>query len=289
MKTIQSNECPIPKGILVVIGGHENKGEDPETISQKENPNPLEILESFIKLIPAENPTVEVITSASGEGAESFQDYLQAFSALGVESIQQIHHYKRGDVLNDESLLERSGKADAFFFTGGDQLKLTTLYGGTPFLTFLKQRYIKENIVIAGTSAGAMALSTPMIYAGNDQKQQIAGEIKVTTGLEFIKDVCVDTHFTDRNRFLRVSQVIASNPGCIAVGISEDTAMIVRNGRDIEIAGSGIVVVINGSELTSSNILDFGDKVPFAAQGLKIDFLVRGNTYTLPLFNPPHI
>jgi cyanophycinase len=289
MRAIQSNTCPVPKGILVVIGGHENKGEDPETISQKENPNPLEILEYFIKLIPAQNPVVKVITSASGKAEESFQDYVQAFSALGVKSIQQIHHDTRGDVFNDKFLLERSDKADAFFFTGGDQLRLTTLYGGTPFLTLLKQRYIRENVIIGGTSAGAMALSTPMIYAGNDQKQQIAGEIKVTTGLEFIKDVCVDTHFTDRNRLLRVSQVIASNPGCIAVGISEDTAMIVRNGRDIEIAGSGIVVVINGSELTHSNILDFGDKVPFAAQGLKIDFLVRGNTYTLPIFNPPHI
>ena len=127
--------------------------------------------------------------------------------------------------------------ADAIFFAGGDQLLLTSLYGGSPFLTLLKERYIHHKFVIAGTSAGAMALSTPMIYAGNKDVQEVSGEIKVTTGLEFLKDVSVDTHFVQRSRFVRLAQVIATNPGCLGMGIEEDTAVVVRRGVEAEVAG----------------------------------------------------
>ncbi len=157
----------------------------------------------------------------------------------------------------DDDLTERVNKADAFFLTGGDQFMLTSLYGGSNFLTQLKDRYIKDKIVIAGTSAGAMALSTPMIYAGNKEKQQITGEIKITTGLEFLKDVCIDTHFIDRARFIRMAQVIATNPTSIGIGIEENTAIVVRNGVEAEIIGNGVVTIIEGFEISSSNITEF--------------------------------
>jgi cyanophycinase len=146
--------------------------------------------------------------------------------------------------MKDERLLGRTNKADAFFFTGGNQLLLTSLYGGSDFLTRLKERYIAEPIVVAGTSAGAMALSTPMIYAGSKEKQQLTGEIKITTGVEFLKDVCIDTHFVDRGRFIRMAQVIASNPTSTGIGIEEDTAILVRKGTEAEIIGSGTVLII---------------------------------------------
>ena len=220
----KSNGCPIPAGTLFVIGGKENKGES--KLEKRESPDsfvPLEILQEFVHLIKKEDPIIEVITSASSEGEESFREYKKIFKDIGVQQVNQVHHQSRKEVM-DEDWEERIRNAHGFFFTGGDQLKLTSIYGGTPFLTQLKERYISDRIVIAGTSAGAMALSTPMIYAGSKEVEELAGEIKITTGLEFMKDVCIDTHFVDRGRFVRMAQVIVSKPKSIWIGIEEDKA-----------------------------------------------------------------
>jgi cyanophycinase len=144
-------------------------------------------------------------------------------------------------------------------------------------------------MVVGGTSAGAMAMSTPMIYAGNQDVQQISGEIKITTGLEFLKDVCIDTHFVDRGRFVRMAQAIATNPTCIGVGIEEDTALIVRNGVEAQVCGSGIVIMIEGHEITQSNILDFGKKDAISIKNLKVHLMSKGDEFIIPQSNPPHI
>lgn len=180
-----SNDCPIPKGILVIIGGKEGKGKQQDDKNGEQNYTTPEILETFIKLIEKDDPVVEVITTASSEEEELFEEYRQVFEKMNVTQVAHIHHEVRKEVIEDAALAERIQNADAFFFTGGNQLLLTSLYGGTFILTQIKQRFIDEKIVVGGTSAGAMALSTPMIYAGNKEKQQITGEIKITTGLEF--------------------------------------------------------------------------------------------------------
>ena len=285
MKTKPVNDCPVPKGTLVIIGGKEDKTQK----SKNETSDPKEVLSAFVSEIRKEKPTLEIVTTASSEGDELFKNYIPVFESLGVKQINRIHHNERGDVRKDPSLIDRLSKADAVFFTGGDQLKLTTIYGGTEMLFLLKQRYIKEHFVIGGTSAGAMALSTPMIYAGNQQKQQISGEVKVAVGLEFLKDVCIDTHFVDRSRMVRMAQVIATNPTSIGIGIEENTALIVRNGLEGEICGSGVIIVLDGRDIVSSNILDFGTHSPLSIQGLKIDILSKENTFIIPQINPPHI
>ncbi|WP_205509553.1 cyanophycinase [Longitalea arenae] len=283
----QQQECPVPKGILVIIGGKENKGEQPDTEGQPENVIPLEVLKSFASYIRKKNPVVEVITTSSSEGEESFKQYQKLFKELNISQVRHIHHNSRKDALTD-GLAERVQEADAFFFTGGDQLKITTVYGGTPFLTAMKLRYINDPLVIAGSSAGAMALSTPMIYAGNKDVEQISGEIKITTGLEFLKDVCIDTHFVHRGRFVRMAQVIVTNPTSIGIGIEEDTAIIIRNGVEMEVIGSGTVIIIDGSEITESNITEFSDRKAVAIRDLKVHMLGRKDTYKIPQVNPPH-
>ncbi|WP_423148959.1 cyanophycinase [Rubrolithibacter danxiaensis] len=290
MDIVPLNNSPVPKGILMAIGGHENKGEEPEKKSQQDNPNPLEILQTFVDLTGKEKgkAVIELITSASSKEDELFQDYVNVFKEIGIKKIRQIHHKTRQDLLND-NLKERIKEADAVFFAGGDQLRLTSIYGGTEFLLLLKQRYINEHFVIAGTSVGAMALSTPMIYTGNQDVQEIVGEIRITTGLEFLKDVCIDTHFTDRARFVRMAQAITTNPTCIGLGISEDTALIIRNGRETEVCGSGIIIVIDGFNITDSNILDYDKKVPLSVKNLRVHLLTRGDTFNIPQNNPPHI
>ena len=289
MKEEPINECPVPSGFLVVIGGHEDRGNG-EQKKDDDNTQRLEVLKSFWSLIKSDDPVLEICTTASSEGDELFDDYVKAFTEIGIRNIGRLHHDEREDVLADcEVCIERINKADAVFFSGGDQLKLTYLYGGTPFLLQLKQRYIHSGLVIGGTSAGAMALSTPMIYAGNKDVQQISGEVKITTGLEFLKDVCIDTHFVDRSRFVRMAQVIATNPTCLGIGIEEDTALVIRNGLEAEVCGSGVVIVIDGQQMGRSNIAEFGSGERITIKGLQVDILSKGDSFSIPQTNPPHI
>lgn len=282
--------APIPKGVLLIIGGAENKGASGS--EKKQTPDefqPLEILNAFISLTNKKDPVIEVITSASGESNESFADYQKAFRALKLTRVGHIHHNSRGEVKEDVESLERIQKADAIFFTGGDQLRYTSFYGGTSLLTALKTRYIQEKIVIAGTSAGAMALSTPMIYAGNDEVQELGGMIKITTGLEFLRDVCIDTHFVSRGRVVRMAQVVVTNPTCIGLGIEEDTAMIVRNGIEVEVIGSGTIIVLEGFEITEASVAHFTSKEPISIRDMRMHILSGGDKYVIQQRNPPHI
>jgi cyanophycinase len=283
------NSCPIPNGILLVIGGNENKNNKQEKEDQKkESARPMEILEKFISLTGKSEPVIEIVTSASSEGPEMFRDYKKAFEELGVLQVGQIHHDRRSEVL-DSDLTGHVRKADGIFFCGGDQLKLTSLYGGTSFLLQLKKRYIYEQFVLAGSSAGAMAFSTPMIFAGNKEHQQLVGEVSMSTGLEFLKDVCIDTHFVDRSRFVRMAQVIAANPTAIGIGIEEDTAIIVRNGVDIEVIGTGVVTIIEGHNIRDSNIMEYGSGNAVSVQNLNVRLLSKGCLYQIQILNPPHI
>lgn len=284
----QHTSCPVPSGTLVIIGGHENKGEGgPNDKVKPSTFRRLDVLKQFRACIHKKKPSVEVITTASGVEHESFQEYKKVFEELEFGHVGHIHHNLRKDVLEDD-LEERMKKADAFFFAGGDQLKLTALYGGTKFLIDLKKRYIHSPVVIGGTSAGAMALSTPMIYAGTEEVQEMGGAIKITTGLEFLKDVCIDTHFVNRSRFVRMSQVIITNPTCIGIGLEEDTAIIVRNGSQAEVIGSGIAIIIDGFDIEKTNVEEFGDEKPITARNLKVHLLSQGEQYQIPQMNPPH-
>lgn len=285
--SLQNNSCPVPHGVLVVIGGKENMGDEKETNGNKEHFIRLEVLKTFTGLIHRKEPVLEVITTATSQPDEYFREYKKCFHDLGISHVNKLHHNSRQEAMDDE-LQERVDAADAFFFTGGNQLLLTSIYGGTPFLTRLKERYIQNRIVIGGTSAGAMALSTPMIYAGSKEVEQTTGTIKVTTGLEFIKDVCIDTHFVERSRFIRMAQVVATNPTSIGMGVEEDTALVVRNGLEAEVVGNGTVIVIDGFSLSSSNVEEFVNNETISIRDLRVHILGRGEKYSIPQINPPH-
>ena len=282
------NHGPVPQGTLVIIGGKENKGEEaPENKKKPADFIKLQVLEAFKDVTHKREPVIEVVTTASSEGAESFQDYQTVFEKLEITNVGHIHHNSREEVLIDP-MLERLKNADGIFFSGGDQLKLTGFYGGTDFLSYLKLRYINEQLAIGGTSAGAMALSTPMIYAGNEEVQELGGEIKLTTGLEFLKDVCIDTHFVHRGRFVRMAQVVITNPTCIGIGIEEDTAVVIKNGLEMQVIGTGLVIIIEGFEIRDSSINEFAEDKPITARDLRVHLLADGATYLIPQLNPPH-
>ena len=281
--------CPTPKGILLAVGGHENKGEAPEKGSnQAENRNfaAESILKRFSEELRGDDPLVLVLPIASSEPKEAAEDYLKIFTELGIKRVQVLDIREREEA-NSQDTLDLINEATGFWFTGGDQLRLTALLGGTKLLLRLKERYTYDDVLIAGTSAGAAALSTPMIYQGLNDAGFRKGEISLTTGLQFMHDVAIDTHFIARGRIARMAQIIATNPTCLGIGLEEDTAVLVRNGYDLEVVGSGLVTVLEGTDSTRNNIFEISPDTPFTIRDLRLHFLSAGGRYQLPI--PPEL
>ena len=270
-----------PKGKLIAIGGAEHKGSELEVDGfQRINLNFFElgILRRVVEEAGGTAAQIEVITTASMIPYEVGENYLNAFGKIGCTNIDLMHIRTRQDAMNPE-FIDRIRQCDAVMFTGGNQLRLSATDGGTEFLSILKQRYIDENFVIAGTSAGAMAMSNTMIYEGNAAKAHLKGEVKITTGLGFMSNVIIDSHFEKRGRFGRLAQAVASNPSCIGIGLGEDTGMLITEGNKMEAIGSGLVVIVDGHDILHSNIADIPDGNPISMENLKVHFCEKGNGY----------
>ncbi len=270
------------KGKLLAIGGAEDKGTDLETGQiHRNNLNFFElgILRRIVEEIGGEDKRIEVITTASMIPVEVGENYLHAFSKIGCKEIGLMHIRNRADAANEE-YLERLKTCDAVMFSGGNQLRLTTTFGGTKFLEIILERYNDEtDFLVAGTSAGAMAMSNTMIYEGNAAKAHLKGEVKITTGLGFMDDVIFDSHFEKRGRFGRLAQAVSSNPSCIGIGLGEDTGVLVSDGNKMEAIGSGLVVILDGHDIRHSNIADIPDGCPISIENMKVHFLEKGNGY----------
>lgn len=273
----------IPKGKLIAIGGAEDKGTDLEKGEiQRNNLNFFElgILRRIVQEAGGNNARIEVITTASMIPFEVGNNYLDAFGKIGCTNVDVMHIRNRQDTMNQE-YLDRIMKCDAVMFSGGNQLRLSVTDGGTDFLALLKKRYQEENFLIAGTSAGAMAMSSTMIYEGNATRAHLKGEVKMTSGLGFIDEVIIDSHFEKRGRFGRLAQAIASNPRCVGLGLGEDTGMLITEGNKMEAIGSGLVMILDGHDILHSNIADIPDGNPISIENLKVHFCEKGNGYLL--------
>ena len=273
-----------PKGKLIAIGGAEDKGTDLEIGEiHRNNLNFFElgILRRVVEEAGGVNSRIEVITTASTIPYEVGENYLNAFGKIGCTNIGLLHIRNRHDAMNDE-YIERIRHCDAVMFSGGNQLRLSVTDGGTEFLAILKMRYQEdEHFLIAGTSAGAMAMSSTMIYEGNATRAHLKGEVKITTGLGFVNSVIIDSHFEKRGRFGRLVQAVAANPGCIGIGLGEDTGMLITEGNKMEAIGSGLVVIVDGHEIMHSNIADIPEGNPISIENLKVHFCEKGNGYLI--------
>ena len=272
-----------PKGKLIAVGGAEDKGTDLETGEiHRNNLNFFElgILRRFIEEAGGPSVHIEVVTTASMIPNEVGNNYLNAFGRIGCTNVDVMHIRNRQDAIN-ETYLERLRSCDAIMFSGGNQLRLSAIFGGTPFLDTLLKRYQFESFTVAGTSAGAMAMSNTMIYEGNAMRAHLKGEVKITTGLGLIDDVIIDSHFEKRGRFGRLAQSVASNPQCIGIGLGEDTGMLITGGNKMEAIGSGLVVIIDGHDIIHSNIADIPDGNPISIENFKVHFCEKGNGYML--------
>jgi len=270
------------KGKLLAIGGAEDKGTDLETGEiQRNNLNFFElgILRRIVEETGGPSTRIEVITTASMIPVEVGENYLTAFGKIGCTDVGVMNIRNRADAGHEE-FLARIKQCDAVMFSGGNQMRLTSTFGGTKFLEIVLQRYHTEShFMVAGTSAGAMAMSNTMIYEGNATRAHLKGEVKITTGLGFMDDVIFDSHFEKRGRFGRLAQAIASNPSCIGIGLGEDTGMLITDGNKMEAIGSGLVMIVDGHDIRHSNIADIPDGNPISIENLKVHFCEKGNGY----------
>jgi cyanophycinase len=272
-----------PAGKLIAIGGAEDKGTGSENGDvQHGNLNFFElgILRRIVEEAGGPLSQIEVITTASTIPYEVGNNYLNAFGKIGCTNIGLMHIRNREDAMKQE-YIERIRLCNGVMFSGGNQLRLSATFGGTDFLKILHDRYSCESIVIAGTSAGAMAMSKLMIYEGNAVRAHLKGEVKITGGLGFIDSVIIDSHFEKRGRFNRLAQAIATNPSCIGIGLGEDTGMLLTNANKLEAIGSGLVIIIDGHNILHSNIADIPDGNPISIENLKVHFCEKGNGYDI--------
>ena len=212
------------QGKLIIIGGAVDKGSFTETDLDKNAPKNLNFFEEgILKRIIRESKNkeqsrIEVITTASKIPREIGPEYVKAFSYLGANNVDVLQIEKR-EQASEPELLDRLKNADVVMFTGGDQLRLTSILGGTPFDDILIDKYRNEDFVYAGTSAGAAAASNNMIYQGSSSEALLKGEVKITSGLGLIDDVVIDTHFVQRGRIGRLFQAVVGNPKVLGIGL----------------------------------------------------------------------
>lgn len=272
------------KGFLVPIGGAEDKGMhyiNGEAEKAQFDFFEAGILRQVVKLVERQGvPKIELITTASSIPEKMEETYCAAFGKLGCENMGHLFITSREQVDTDEHL-ERINNCNCIIFTGGDQLRLTSILGGTKLLACIKKRYMEEPVVVAGTSAGAMAMGGTMIYDGKATQAHLKGEIKFSTGFDFISNVIIDTHFEKRGRFNRLAQAVAVQPGILGIGLAEDTGMIISSGNHIEVIGSGIVTILNGKNITYTNIIDIADRIPISVENIIVHIFSRGEEYDL--------
>ena len=272
-----------PKGKLIAVGGNEDKGtqEEPNRVRMTSlNFFELQILSRIVHEAGGKDVPLEIITTASTIPDEVGENYMQAFGKLGCTNMH-VMHIKTDEQVRDPENIERIKNARGVMFTGGNQLTLSTLYNETEFLDILQQRYMNEDFVIAGTSAGAMAMSKIMIYQGSSSEALLKGEVKITTGLSFLEDVIVDSHFVKRGRFGRLAQAVAANTSCIGLGLGEDTGVIITEGDHMEAIGSGLIIVFDGSKIKHNNIAELQEGAPISIENLIVHVLAKGNCYIM--------
>jgi cyanophycinase len=275
-----------PKGKLIIIGGAVDKGSFTEsnfTDNVEKNLNFFE--KGILKRIIDESKNgktsrIEIIPTASKIPNQVGPEYAKAFQYLGAENVEVLNIEKREEALSEESY-NRIKNADVIFFTGGDQLRLTSIIGGTPMHDLILQKYQEEEFIYVGTSAGAASASKSMIYQGSSHEALLKGEIKITSGLGLIDHVVVDTHFVQRGRIGRLFQAVVSNPKTLGIGLGEDTGLLITEGNSMEALGSGLVILVDGRNISDTNITDVNIGDPISIKNLVVHVMSKGDNYLL--------
>jgi cyanophycinase len=254
-------------GALLIIGGAEDKQGE------------CAILREFVALAGGARARVVVIAVASEQQTNLSNVYLDVFRRLGVEDARTlgVAHRERA---NAPSAVESIERATGVFFTGGSQLRITRLLGGTLLDRVLHRRH-DAGLVLAGTSAGAAMMPGVMIAGGVEPVTSLrAGAVELAPGMEFASGVIIDQHFEERGRLRRLLAAVAQHPRDLGVGIDEDTAVVVRGGK-FRVIGAGAATVVDASEMTHTNLASVERNALLAVSGVRIHVLPAGYGFDL--------
>ncbi|HNV09214.1 MAG TPA: cyanophycinase [Dokdonella sp.] len=254
------------RGFIIPIGGAEEKQNDPL------------ILQRFVELCGGENADIVVLPTAS-RLQDTGARYERIFRELGAADVTAVDFDTRRDCA-ESNRLDRIARADGVFFTGGNQLRITTLIGGTPVAKLIRERNA-HGMHVAGTSAGAAVLSEHMIAFGEEGGSPRAGSVGLSPGLGLTNRFIIDQHFRQRDRLGRLTTALAFNPFAVGIGLDEDTAAFIGPDNTLEVEGSGAITVVDASQLQFSSLDRIDDGEPVCLLGLNIHILVRGATFNL--------
>src|SRR5580693_3125364 len=254
------------RGWIIAIGGAENKEND------------RRILERFVTASGGTGADIVIIPTAS-RMHETGPRYERLFGELGASRVSAMDFDTRRDAC-EPGRLERLEQASGIFFTGGNQLRLTTLLGGTPVAKLIRVRNA-HGVTVGGTSAGASILSEHMIAFGDEGSSVISGSVRLAPGLGLTNRIIIDQHFRERDRLGRLLTALAYNPFAVGIGLDEDTAAFISPDEIVEVEGTGGVTIVDGSEVTHSSIDKVGDGQPVCMLGLRLHILVAGATFNL--------
>jgi cyanophycinase len=255
-----------PKGNLLIIGGHEDK-KDGKTVLRE-----LAGIVDGGKLV--------VTTVASDVPRDVWETYEGVFRAIGVSHVHHLNLESRADASSARAMAVLEG-ADAVFFTGGDQLKITTRIGDTPIFSRMYEIFVNGG-TIAGTSAGASIMSETMMVRGNgDESHRVDEGLQLAPGLGFAKDMIVDQHFAERGRIGRLLGVVGQNPRILGIGIDENTAIMLQPHREFRVLGEGAVTVLDGRHVTYSNIAEEETGCTMSVFGVTLHLLGAGDVFDL--------
>lgn len=253
---------------LIPIGGNEKKSPDSEIFRQ------------MVNVAGGSDARIVVVPTASDTPAERALDYRELFSAFQPKSIDTVHIGERPDA-GSPDLMKIIDKATLIMFAGGDQLRLSSLLGGTPLHQALTTRYRAGGCVVAGTSAGAAVLPETMIFQNNRFRLFRKGGIEMTKGLGLMQDTILDTHFVQRSRISRLVHAVATNPALLGLGIEENTGLLIEDETRAKVLGSGTVIVVDGAAMEINHIGYTENRHPFAVTNVLYSVLTPGVVYDL--------
>jgi cyanophycinase len=256
----------VTRGWIVPIGGAENKEND------------RHILERFVQASGGPEADIVVIPTAS-RLRETGPRYEKLFRDIGAARVTSMDFDTRRDC-HEPGRLERLGEASGVFFTGGNQLRLTTLLGGTPVAKLVRLRNA-HGVTVGGTSAGASILSEHMIAFGDEGSSVISGSVRLAPGLGLTNRFIIDQHFTQRDRLGRLLTALTYNPFAVGIGLDEDTAVFIGPDETVEVVGSGGVTVVDAADVSFSSMDSVSEGQPVCMLGLRLHILVAGATFNL--------
>ena len=269
-----------PKGTLIPVGGNEDKGIEVSELYSLEFISEG-ILYHVVKESGGPKGLFVIIPTASSIPEEVGENYLAAFNKLGCENVLVLDIREREES-NLADNLKLIASANCVMFSGGDQSKITDKIEDTLMHKLMADRFQNDSgFVLAGTSAGAMAMSKEMISGGSSAESFIKGAVRMYYGLGLLPNVMIDTHFIKRGRFGRVSEAVAKHPELLGIGLAEDTGLIIKNGNEMTVIGSGMVIIFDGAHIIHNNHKIVPNETPLTLTGLQVHVLSEADKFNI--------